>query len=74
MTTQEVKAYIHDNKSTLISDTIALFDVVNETTFANATVNNINEQSREWNESFIPSDDEISNIARRYYNEYGIGE
>lgn len=65
-----IHAYIHDNKSTLISETKTLFDTLNAKNFAKAVVNNINEQSQEWNEPVTESDELISDVAIAYYNQY----
>ena len=65
-----IKAYIHDNKSTLISETKTLFDVINDENFAKAVVNNINEQSQEWSEPVTESDDIIGEVAKKYYQQY----
>lgn len=65
-----IHAYIHDNKSTLISETKTLFDTLNENNFANAVVNNINEQSVEWNEPVTESDELIRDVAKKYYKQY----
>lgn len=65
-----IHAYIHDNKSTLIAETKTLFHVVSCENFAKAVVNNINEQSQEWNEPVTESDELISDVAVAYYNQY----
>lgn len=66
----DIKEYIYDNRSLLISETKALFDTLNKGNFAKAVVNNIREQSQEWNEPVPESDKEIKALATRYYREY----
>lgn len=69
MNIQVLRTYINDNKSTLISEAKTLFNVLNETTFSKAVVNNIKEQSQEWSESVIVTDETIKAVATRYYRE-----
>ena len=65
-----IKAYIHENLSTLLFETKALYIKVNATNFAKAVLNNIREQEQEWNDSFNADDKTIKDIAKRYYTVY----